>query len=289
MALYAFDGTWNENKPGDEKDTNVFKFQAGYQGRKLYIPGVGTKYWWIGKLFGGIFGAGGKGRVKKAYKQLLNNFQFGDRDVDIIGFSRGSALALDFANKIASEGVPGHGTPKIRFVGVWDIVASFGIPGNDINWGYELSVPDIVEKSYHAMALDERRRTFVPTRLKTNVQRASDDGRVFELWFRGVHSDIGGGNKNLGLSSITLQWMLKKAKSQALPLSDDVISNQEMLMKPDAAIGENTDPIENRCRTVRWNDAVHVSVNPRPDRNNPPPGIDVVDDNGQILPGGFNQ
>ena len=33
-----------------------------------------------------------------------------------------------------------------------------------------------------------------------------------EVWFRGVHSDIGGGNDNRGLNDITMKWMMLKAK-----------------------------------------------------------------------------
>lgn len=60
MALYAFDGTWNENKPDDAEDTNVFKFKEAYQGNKFYVEGVGTRFGILGRVFGGIFGAGSR-------------------------------------------------------------------------------------------------------------------------------------------------------------------------------------------------------------------------------------
>src|SRR3989338_8757624 len=209
MALYAFDGTWNENEPDEAEDTNVFKFKEAYQGRKFYLPGVGTRFGIVGRVFGGLFGAGGKERIKEAYKELEKNYREDERVIDIIGFSRGGALALDFANKIHSEGVCDSRHPEIRFLGVWDVVPSFGVPGNDINMGYALTLPDSVKKCFHAMALDENRQNFGLQRVVTTVGDATAQGRVYEVWFRGVHSDIGGGNRNIGLSSISMYWMYK--------------------------------------------------------------------------------
>lgn len=289
MALYAFDGTWNENKPGDAKDTNVFKFQAAYQGTKFYVEGVGARFGIIGRVFGGIFGAGGKQRIEEAYQELEKNFQEGDRVIDVIGFSRGGALALDFANKIHSEGVLGIRQPEIRFIGVWDVVPSFGIPGNDINLGYVLTLPDSVKKCFHAMALDERRRNFGLQRIMTTVRDAAAEGRVYEVWFRGVHSDIGGGDRNIGLSSITLHWMYRQALRCGLNIPSQEVNKQKQNMKPNAEISRNLDVIENRYRTIVWTDVVHESVTYRANANNPPRGLKVVNDEGQVLQKGFGQ
>ncbi len=151
MALYAFDGTGNEDNEEDGKDTNVRKFfEAHKQGPDdsdgdFYAPGVGTRHSWLGAIFGGLFGAGGHERVNEGMERLEENFQARDKVNDIIGFSRGAALALEFANEIFDAGVNDEEAPKIRFLGLWDTVASFGIPGNNINLGYELTVPRNVE------------------------------------------------------------------------------------------------------------------------------------------------
>lgn len=289
MALYAFDGTWNENKPDDAEDTNVFKFKEAYQEKKFYLPGVGTRFGIIGRVIGGLTGTGGKQRIKEACAELDKNFREGDRVIDIIGFSRGGALALDFANKIHSEGVRGVRHPEIRFIGVWDVVPSFGIPNNDINLGYVLTLPDSVKKCFHAMALDERRQNFGLQRVVTTVPNATAEGRIFEVWFRGVHSDIGGGNRNIGLSSITLHWMYKQALRFGLPIPEQGVNDQKQKMRPVAAISKNLDIIENRHRTVLWTDVVHESVTHRAEANNPPRGLKVVNDHGQTLGGGFGQ
>jgi uncharacterized protein (DUF2235 family) len=290
MALYAFDGTWNKNQPEDDKDTNVRKFFEAYDDkRKFYRPGPGTRFGWFGKIFGGVFGTGGKERVKEAYKELEKNLRSGDKTIDIIGFSRGGALALDFANKIYSEGVNGVKQPEIRFVGVWDVVPSFGIPGNNINLGFVLTLPESVKKCFHAMALDERRQNFPLQRVVTTVPDASREGRVYEVWFRGVHSDIGGGNKNIGLSSIALHWMYNQATRCGLPIPEADVARQRQNMKPNTEISKNTDPIPNKYRTIPWTDVVHESVSFRPDASNPPKGLKVVNDDGQVLEKGFGE
>lgn len=289
MALYAFDGTWNENKPEDAEDTNVFKFKEAYQGGKFYLSGVGTRFGVIGKVFGGLFGAGGKERVEEAYEELQKNFREGDRVVDITGFSRGAALALDFANTIDSRGVLGNPHPEIRFVGVWDVVPSFGIPGNDINVGYVLTLPDSVKKCFHAMALDERRQNFGLQRIVTTVPDAAAEGRIYQVWFRGVHSDVGGGNRNVGLSSIALNWMYKQALRCGLQIPQEEFARQKLSMQPETRISENLDVIKNRYRTISWTDVVHESVTHRADANNPPRGLKVVNDDGRILEKGFGQ
>lgn len=289
MALYAFDGTWNENKPDDTEDTNVFKFMEAYPGRKFYLPGIGTRFGVIGRMLGGLFGAGGKTRVAEAYEELEKHFSLGDRVIDIIGFSRGGALALDFANKIDAEGVLNTRQPEIRFLGIWDVVPSFGIPNNDINLGYVLTLPASVKKCFHAMALDERRQNFGLQRVVTTVADATAEGKIYEVWFRGVHSDIGGGNRNLGLSSITLHWMYKNAISCGLEISQQAVQEQKQGMNPEAQLYKNFDVIENPYRTISWTDVVHDSVKPRPGANNPPIGLKVVNDDGQIQAKGFGR
>ena len=45
MALYAFDGTWNEDEEIPSKDSNVVRFRDAYLGdHKKYVAGVGTRF-----------------------------------------------------------------------------------------------------------------------------------------------------------------------------------------------------------------------------------------------------
>ncbi len=279
--LYAFDGTWNKDKPGNEHDTNVLWFKNAYTGpRTAYWPGVGTRYRGLGHVVGGMTGAGGRSRVREALGQLAGALEQGDDVIDIVGFSRGSALALHFANLIDQT----HPELTVRFLGLWDCVPSFGAASLEWNIGWDLELPDNVQKCYHALALDERRHTFKLHRLTAQVQSSGQEGRLFEVWFRGVHSDVGGGNNNPGLSSITLNWMFKKAQSCGLPINPGVVADNAARIKPGCkqSNGPWYDLVKQKYRVVAWDDDVHVSVayDAQNECNNPPDGADIVDDDG---------
>ncbi len=98
MALYAFDGTWNDSSAPDEqrdakKDTNVHRFRVLYDGIREYKDGVGSRFGIIGKLVGGLTGAGAEQRILEHFQALKQNFARGDTEIDIIGYSRGAAIA----------------------------------------------------------------------------------------------------------------------------------------------------------------------------------------------------
>lgn len=273
MALYAFDGTWNIDDEDPDKDTNVVRFKELYSGPQVeYIEGVGTRLGALGRIFGGAFGIGGRSRVEEMYDELCENWvENDDKVIDIVGFSRGAALAVHFTNKIAEEGVRlADGSTvqaKIRFLGLWDIVGSFGLAvdtlidfqGINVGWNID-HVPDNVENCFHAMALDERRETFGVTRLDKDNQR----DHVTEVWFRGVHGDVGGGNENTVRSNIALRWMLDRALDCGLPINK-VKARKEKYDKrdPKAPVSENLDPKRDDRRTVGDDDETHPSAVPK--------------------------
>ena len=277
MALYAFDGTGQVDDELDLRDTNVVCFHAAYKGKKFYRTGVGTKLGLFGRIIGGITGTGGRSRIKESLKELESNIAKGDRDIDIIGFSRGAALAIHFANQICK--LPG--SPKVRFLGLFDAVPSFGVPGNPINLFWDLDCPRNIEHCFHALALDERRHNFV-------LHRISSD-KVVEVWFRGVHSDIGGGNTNVGLSSIALNWMFQNAMRCGLEFDMNMVRKNAEKMNPNTSISiHKLDPIKQPFRKLKPTDMVHSSVAFRADgngrqHNNPPSTLAAVDDTGKRM------
>ena len=271
MALYAFDGTWNEEKDAGRYDlnTNVVRFKDLYTGPKFFYQGLGTRHGTLGKIAGGAFGVGGQDRIERAKKDVAGQFAAGDRDIDIVGFSRGAALAVHFANVIVDSGVTVNGVrenPPVRFLGVFDIVAAFGIPidiglsFNRINLGYKLGLARGVKHCFHAIALDESRKAFRPTRVREG----------HEVWFRGVHSDVGGGNKNSALNDITLRWMLRKAIAVGLPMTTDCVATSCTRVDVDGRIGTNFDKILSRPREPKADDRFHYTVALRDKHVNPP-------------------
>lgn len=104
---------------------------------------------------------------------------------------------------------------EVHFVGVWDTVESVGIPllGVQIS-----SKPTITDKRIkhvrHALALDELRLTFRPRLYnQPNGGSISDKQSLHQVWFRGVHSDVGGGylHDDSGLSDQAYRWMVDEA------------------------------------------------------------------------------
>jgi uncharacterized protein (DUF2235 family) len=244
MALYAFDGTWNSEKDAGRYDmnTNVVRFKDLYTGTKFFYKGVGTRHGTLGKIAGGAFGVGGHDRIEDAKRDMAKQFVNGDRAIDIIGFSRGAALAVHFANVVGDDGVKVNGVvekPLIRFLGVWDVVAAFGVPinlpgfnFNRMNLGYKLGLAKAVQSCYHA--------------------------------------DVGGGNNNHALNDITLRWMLRKAMATGLPMAPDCVTTGCARADITGKIGENFDPIHNRAREPKEGDRYHYTVAGRPKHVNPP-------------------
>ena len=114
---------------------------------------------------------------------------------------------LDLLSSSASPKIrgPNNGI-QIVALALWDNVASLrkGIfsKKSDFDFVGE-KLPPNVTHCFHAMALDELRKDFPITMLTS-----SEPQRLTQTWFRGSHSDVGGGNENLGLANISLCWML---------------------------------------------------------------------------------
>ncbi len=70
-----------------------------------------------------------------------------------------------------------------------------------------------VQSAYHAISLDERRAPFQPT-LWTNSDGSAraNDGQVTQVWFPGVHCDVGGSYAEEALANITLRWMIEQCE-----------------------------------------------------------------------------
>jgi uncharacterized protein (DUF2235 family) len=126
-----------------------------------------------------------------------------------------------------------HREPAARapyFIGVWDTVRSLGIPLGYKDWELTLwphrfhdhDLNAYVRYAFHALSIDDRRQQFLPTvwNEPTKAQETGDPvGQVFEqVWFPGVHADVGGGYEDTSLADIALSWMVEKALRAEHPL-----------------------------------------------------------------------
>tara|TARA_R110000782_G_scaffold2557_4_gene9853 strand:- start:56 stop:1273 length:1218 start_codon:yes stop_codon:yes gene_type:complete len=107
---------------------------------------------------------------------------------------------------------------RIRCIGVWDTVGSLGIPGdigrNLLPGAYHFNdtmLSPKVDVALHAIAIDEKRSAFSPTMWVRQKEASQPENQIVEqVWFSGVHSNIGGSYKDAGLSDIALDWMVKR-------------------------------------------------------------------------------
>jgi hypothetical protein len=87
--------------------------------------------------------------------------------------------------------------------------------------------PDVLN-AYHALAIDERRHEFPPT-LWTQPSAALAGQTLEQVWFCGVHSDVGGGYPETGLSDIAFSWLLNKAANLGLEFEQTILSTYTLL------------------------------------------------------------
>jgi uncharacterized protein (DUF2235 family) len=130
----------------------------------------------------------------------------------------------------------------IKFIGVWDTVGSLGNPLviNTIfsaispvtlsNRFHDAELSSIVQNAFHAIAIDEKRRSFEPTIWIKQIDSLNQ--HVDQRWFIGAHSNIGGGYPSTALSDIALEWMIEKAKSCKLDIDPPEIAPNH-LKSPD--------------------------------------------------------
>ncbi|MGH8116958.1 MAG: DUF2235 domain-containing protein [Rhodanobacteraceae bacterium] len=140
-----------------------------------------------------------------------------------------------------------HGTRQvdIRFIGVWDTVGELGVPGVGgwfpfarSNYGFhDTDLSKVVQYAYQALALDEHRADFQPTKWErdpddlgpgeTIKSKKPEQLDVEQRWFVGAHADVGGGEEADGagaapdtLPEIALAWLQAKAAAAGLAFKD---------------------------------------------------------------------
>ena len=226
--------------------------------RVFYQQGVGSGRW--EHIRGGAFGYGLSRNVREAYRFIVDNYVPGD-ELFFFGFSRGAFTARSTVGFIRNAGIlrreniarideayalyrdrlvhPNDVESRlfrrsysfestIKFVGVWDTVGALGIPLGGIKgfetltkqWSFhDTNLSSTVESAYQALAIDERRRIFEPALWLP--QEGAQSKEVQQVWFSGVHSDVGGGYEQTGLSDIALTWMVQRAARNGLEFSSD--------------------------------------------------------------------
>jgi uncharacterized protein (DUF2235 family) len=236
--------------------------KAGIDQVVFYQDGVGTSGG-MDRLTGGAFGRGIEDNVRDIYRFLIYNYVSGDQ-IFLFGFSRGAFTVRTLAGFMNKVGLlqkdddyyvpevyecyernfqPGspewikafHNVkdplppPEIRMIGVWDTVGALGAPGvlgqvvNGKKYQYHnVGLTPEIRNAFHAMAIDERRKPF-----EVNLwERTSGwNGVLEQVWFAGVHSNVGGSYKPDGLANEALHWLVEKAEGLGLEVDDSYLAH----------------------------------------------------------------
>jgi uncharacterized protein (DUF2235 family) len=228
----------------------------------FYDKGVGTGQW--DRLLGGGFGLGIKKKILDAYRFLVINYEPQD-ELFFLGFSRGAYTVRSTFGLIRNSGLlrpefmdrldaayalyrrrdnASHPDaveselfrrtysrePRAKFMGVWDTVGALGLPVGGLlqfinkPWSFhDMTLSSWVDNAYQALAIDEHRKPFQPS---VWDRSANSNGQVLEqVWFAGVHSNVGGSYPRAGLSDITLLWMIAKAAACGLAIDRNCMAS----------------------------------------------------------------
>lgn len=255
----------------------------------FYDQGVGTGNA-IDRLSGGAFGDGLDDNIFDAFRFLVANYEPGDEIFlfgfsrgaftarSICGMIRkcgvvkrtsidqyGPAMRLYRDSKThpdnplavrfrTDHSCCGADPVKIRFIGVWDTVGSLGIPLRGLRWltrrkhvFHDTELSGIVQTARHALAIDEHRAPFEPTLW---LEKAKPNQSVEQVWFPGVHSDVGGGYPETQLSDIPLRWMLDEARAAGLALDGDVMTKRPLSPLPTGTLHDSKTGLYNLTKGI---------------------------------------
>ena len=284
--VFCADGTWDTSS----QNTNVYKIYKSLLVKAdqvtFYDDGVGANGDPLWRLVGGAFGTGLWQKIKDGYTKIAHVYEAGD-SLFLFGFSRGAYTARSLAGMIAACGLPTKNftddlvntafqayrqkdkrqelldslkdcdmyDARISMVGVWDTVGSLGIPSligavDPVVYGFlDTSLHPDVLNAYQALAINEKRAEF-PATLWTSPPAPGQT--VEQVWFCGVHSDVGGGEPGdlsgtSALSDIPLAWIMSKASALGLQFDPAVLAQYALPLDPEYSLD-----VEHSSWNVLW-------------------------------------
>ncbi|MET0115993.1 MAG: DUF2235 domain-containing protein [Sedimenticola sp.] len=312
--------TPDQTDRGQRRPTNITKLlravlptdDGGIDQVVYYDKGLGT-HWGISRWIEGATGYGISDNIIEAYRFLCLNYAPGD-EIYLLGFSRGAFTVRSLVGLVGTVGLlpksNEYFTPeaydlyrskdnpsqfrqqyetldvKIRFLGVFDTVGALGIPIGILNWltasrhqFHRVGLGDNVDHAFHALALDERRRQFAPTLWKPD--QAVPSTNMEQVWYVGVHTNIGGGYAPDGLANIPLHSMKNRMIKLGLQLDTEFLSHYKpnpegMLRNSRKGLYRLTRTLERKTlASPNGNERIHTTVYERMDRDSTykPPNV----------------
>lgn len=125
-----------------------------------------------------------------------------------------------FSNQFAREDFKRRLDGQVHHVAVWDTVNATGILRGRLVLPWTVHMPMAASMS-HAVSIDEKRRPFRPTLLASDAAGFAG-GDFREVWFAGVHSDVGGTfMPDHQLADIALGWNVAEAIERGLIVDEE--------------------------------------------------------------------
>jgi len=255
--IICCDGTGNEYGKNNTNVVNMFSLANRTSSQTtFYDPGVGTGGWEYEEESGFLkakadlaTGHGLQKNVLDAYRYLMSHYKEGDK-IFLFGFSRGAFTVRSLGGMLHKCGLLEPGSDNlveyaskiyntkgnqsiasgfkdtfsrscpVHFIGVWDTVESLIM--NAGKKFHDTCLNSEVSFGYQAISIDEKRKDF-----PICMWNESDSAGPFieQVWFAGAYSDVGGWYDERGLSNITMQWMLQKAKTAGLDVDDALVAS----------------------------------------------------------------
>ena len=192
-----------------------FVMSTYQQGDRIYVFGFSRGAYNARALTGmldvfGVFRPGSQNLVPYAVNAYTKQQRHDGEDTD---FFRGLRMYAK------THDVHGTGHTPVHFVGLWDTVKSAGTLTRQLKWPFTRQLPH-AKTIRHAVSIDESRRPFAPYLVYPPGPKhpmVQTDQDLAEVWFSGVHSDVGGMfAEGTRLSDIPLKWMADEALAAGL-------------------------------------------------------------------------
>ena len=137
--------------------------------------------------------------------------------------------ADEFSRKFSRPDFQRRQKNKVHYIGIWDTVKATGFARGNVILPWTAQLP-IAQALSHAVSIDERRRPYKPILLSYSPEarglaEAKKEGRFKEVWFAGVHSDVGGTfEDDHRLADITMEWLVGRAIERGLAIDEDLFA-----------------------------------------------------------------
>ena len=210
----------------------TFLMRAYRSGDRVYVVGFSRGAYTARALVGmlrtvGLLNAGADNLVPYALKLYARNGRKKPTEAQRREYWR---VRSEFNEHFGNPEFPERFAPQVEFLGLWDTVKSVGwfnwrAQLQQARWPFTRTAPNVLH-ARHALSIDERRRPYGEYRFDAAEVAAAGD-RLREMWFAGVHSDVGGTfPDDHRLADIALQWIADGAAEAGLRLDPEAYREQ---------------------------------------------------------------